>query len=265
MNKIKKTLLETTRLALMKGGVATNDNLKRATNAGIIANLYNIWIRWLVPKEPIEVNGYRMYLDPTDSLHLATNNIWEPIETEKMMMLVKGGVALDIGAHIGYYTLLFSQLGCEVHAFEPNEEMYGILNKNVALNNANATTYNVAIGEHASMGSLYVHRDCSGSSKTYDLKKDRGYVKEIRDCSIVPIDSFNIPNVNVVKIDVDGSELGVLKGMKETIERSPRVVMLIEIDPAFHEEKCQETVDLIKGYGFKIQGLSNPNFLCVKS
>jgi ubiquinone/menaquinone biosynthesis C-methylase UbiE len=57
------------------------------------------------------VNGFDIFIDEKDSLGLSTNNKFEPFETKIVNKLIhEGDVVLDIGANVGYYSLLFSKL-----------------------------------------------------------------------------------------------------------------------------------------------------------
>lgn len=79
-----------------------------------------------------------MFLEATDCLGLLTHEIHEPLMTEIIKRETKeGDVVLDIGAHIGYYTLMFARLvGKEgkVFAFEPDPDNFTLLKKNIEIN-----------------------------------------------------------------------------------------------------------------------------------
>src|SRR5512138_2867115 len=85
-----------------------------------------------------QVHGQTMYLDPGDSMGLAIQGTYEPEETEAVLRSVKSGmVVVDIGANIGYYTLLFARLvgpQGRVIAFEPDPATFALLKKNVDSN-----------------------------------------------------------------------------------------------------------------------------------
>jgi len=85
------------------------------------------------------IHGSKMYLGSKDHYSLSIFEFYEPLETEIVKQEVKkGNLAIDVGASIGYYALLFAKLvGTEgkVVAFEPVPERYHILEKNIKLNN----------------------------------------------------------------------------------------------------------------------------------
>ena len=86
----------------------------------------------------VEINGQKMYLDSSDSLRLSINNTYEEFETEIVKKIIKSGdIVLDIGANIGYYTLIFAKLvgnSGKVFSFEPEPTNYELLQKNIMIN-----------------------------------------------------------------------------------------------------------------------------------
>lgn len=91
----------------------------------------------------ITVNDYRMILDKDDSLRLSLFP-YEPIETQLVKQYVKAkDCVVDVGANIGYYTLLMAKQRAIVHSFEPEPKNFALLKKNVELNNfTNVILYN---------------------------------------------------------------------------------------------------------------------------
>ena len=103
----------------------------------IINNIYKKINRTLAPRKA-EVLGHVLFLDRDDSMALSLNGIYEPIETNVVIENVNlGDTILDIGANIGYYSLLFANLvGSEgkIYAFEPDPESFRLLEKNIREN-----------------------------------------------------------------------------------------------------------------------------------
>jgi tRNA G37 N-methylase Trm5 len=92
----------------------------------------------------VDVDGHFFYLDPHDSLGLSVMGSFEPAETELMRQRVRpGATVLDIGANIGYFTLLMARCvgpSGHVYAFEPEPKNFELLQHNVRRNNyANVT------------------------------------------------------------------------------------------------------------------------------
>ena len=116
----------------------------------------------------IEIDGNKMYLGVKggDSLELSSMGSYEPFETEIIKKNIKeGDHVVDLGASVGYYTLLMAKWVGEtgkVYSFEANPEKFSILEKNVQLNNyqnvtlihkmvSNKSTHNLGIQSIASI------------------------------------------------------------------------------------------------------------------
>ena len=119
---------------------------------GIITGVYFGWLAASVdPATGAVVHGFPIALDKGDSLGLSLFGSFEPEQTALVETLVKpGDTVVDLGAHIGYYTLLFAKLvgpSGHVVAFEPSPASCAILRRNVASNGlANVTIVNAAVG-----------------------------------------------------------------------------------------------------------------------
>jgi FkbM family methyltransferase len=138
---------------------------------------------------------------------------------------------LDIGANIGFYSILFSQLvgkNGRVIAFEPDENNFKHL-KQLTDRLKNVTAIRAAVGERNEKIKLYYSNDLNIDHQTYDNGQNRSY-KEIDG---IFIDGYfkNNETVDFVKIDIQGYDYYAIKGMRQTIERSKGVVILGEFWP----------------------------------
>src|SRR4030042_2427827 len=110
------------------------------------------------------------HLGKFDSLRLRTRKAYEPWETSIVKRELKPGhVFVDVGAHIGYYTVLASGLvgpGGHVHAFEPAPENYAVLLKNVA-SLINVTSYRMAASLRAGQADFYLSPINSGDNRLF--------------------------------------------------------------------------------------------------
>lgn len=150
--------------------------------------------------------------------------------------LIKPGmVVLDIGAHLGYYTRLTSNLVKEsglVLAFEPCPENSPMLKYNVErLRFNNVRISNNAVSSKSGMAVLFISPGHSNHSLNNGYTEEQGRVE----VETIAIDSFlptlGIKKVDFVKIDVEGAEPLVLEGMRQTVKNSPELVMLVEYNP----------------------------------
>jgi len=110
------------------------------------------YIKKRVSLQKIIINNHTLFLDKEDSLHLTLNEKYSPEITDVLKKNVKkGDTVVDIGAHIGYFTIILSDLvgnDGKVIAFEPNPITFSILKKNIETNSlSNVILENLAISD----------------------------------------------------------------------------------------------------------------------
>ena len=149
---------------------------------------------------------------------------------EEILMLpklvAKGGVAVDVGAHMGLYSYVLSKICDTVEAFEPVPNNWHILR---AYNAHNINVHDVALS--SAEGKVTLNIPTYNNVLIYghaSLSNDFPAQKKIQ-VSIRKLDDYNFADVKFIKIDVEGHELEVIRGAKGTIAKW-RPVMLIEID-----------------------------------
>ncbi|MCC6798210.1 MAG: FkbM family methyltransferase [Candidatus Hydrogenedentes bacterium] len=182
----------------------------------------------------VEIDGHQFHLDPTDSLSLSVMGAFKPAETDLIAQRVQpGATVLDIGAHIGYFSLLFARRvgpAGHVYAFEPEPHNYKLLVRNVGENGYGSVTC-VQAAAHSANGSvtLYLANDNAADHRVAPGQEDR----ETINVRALRVDDYlsSVARIDFIKIDVKGAELSVLQGMNSLLERSSRVDMLIEYWP----------------------------------
>ena len=163
-----------------------------------------------------------------------------------------GSVAIDIGANKGLYSWLLSGMAAEVKAFEPNPKMHAILSRCVP---DNVQTYDVALSNGSGETDLIlpVHRNgrFSNQGGTLQVAKNLSgkptYKWPVRQ---ERLDAFNFTDVSFIKIDVEGFELEVIEGARDTIRRE-RPTLLMEIDPNQNGLSLREAILRVENYGYK--------------
>jgi FkbM family methyltransferase len=218
-------------------GVQIRDLLKRRFG-GILPDdaLARLGLRLLPPPdEQMEISlldEQRMAIPPRYPLFrgLATRVFEKDVVAYVSSVLKAGMTVVDLGANIGYYTLLASRLvgpSGVVYAFEPDPPMFAYLTRNVATNRCgNVITVNAAV------------TDRSGTASFVSSESVRGWVvpapATVRTPVVktVTLDAFfaarGWPPIHLIKLDVEGSEKSALQGMSEVCARNPGLHLIVE-------------------------------------
>lgn len=203
----------------------------------------------------------------------------EPETSAQFKRLVKPGMTvLDVGAHVGYYARLCARLVGEkgrVIAFEPHPRTYAVLMKNIAAY-PNVTALQLAVAEAEGTAELYDYLMMSASGSLHydpallDLQKSHVTADDIapRIAGDFPVEKFSvrtrpiddclaelkITQVDVIKMDIEGAEIGALRGMRTTIANSPGLTLIMEYNPqalkAFDHDP-QAALNEVLALGFK--------------
>jgi FkbM family methyltransferase len=170
------------------------------------------------------------------SRQIRSHGIWEAEETRLLMALLQPGHRFaDVGANIGYFTLLGATLvgsAGKVYAFEPDPANCRLLRDNCALNQLeNVQVEELALSDQSGDGQLYLSEDNLGDHTIYNV---RGARREQRIQLVEGSRYFESAGetLDVIKIDVQGAEFQVLKGLESTLENSlPALRLVLEFSP----------------------------------
>jgi FkbM family methyltransferase len=171
-------------------------------------------------------------------------------------------VVLDIGANFGLYTATSASLIKDrgrLYSFEANPHTFDLLRRTLYANrlahNPNVIAVNSLIGESAGRGTLYYLPGYLGGATMTDVGQ-WGEAKRAIELDMITIDEF-LPDglaVDLVKIDVEGHEPFVIRGMQKTIRRSPSIRIFVEFVEAFlaHTVNADKFTAEIEGLGLRI-------------
>lgn len=176
-------------------------------------------------------------------------------------LLPPGAVFLDVGAHVGQYTLVASQqVGAagQVHSFEPDPETFRWLAGNVRLNRLrNVRVNQAALSDESGKKRFYfaTPRDIGSNSLSRPLN-DSG-----RSCDVVctTMDEYvaanGIERVDLIKVDIEGAEYAMLVGAQHLLSRPNKPVIIAE----FEEERqrsfgnsCAKLAGLLTNHGYHL-------------
>ena len=218
----------------------------------------------------ITIQNQKMFLDPKDSLQLSLNGVYGEFETKIVKNEIKpNDVVIDIGAHIGYFTLLFAKLvGPEgkVFSFEPEPKNFELLTKNIEINNYdNVITESKIVSDKNEKCTLYTFETSSGANRIYKPNENAN-TKPIEVDSISLDEYFKnsefLKRIKFVKIDVEGAELLVLKSMKSIFQNNNNIKLLLEFNPKFLLEigsKSSDFFNLLHSESFSIFFIDGKN------
>jgi len=160
-----------------------------------------------------------------------------------------GCTAIDVGANRGYYSWALASVAASVEAFEPNPLLAKFAKAKLG---RKAHVHEVALSDHGGTATLYVPRRASGSSLHIIGNLGNVYahdrVDEIQ-VRLATLDSYGFENVGFLKIDVEGSEMKVLAGARETI-RISQPNMLIELLAGIHGDYLARIEQIRNDFGY---------------
>lgn len=173
--------------------------------------------------------------------------------------LRSGMQVVDIGAHIGYFTRIFSKLvgpHGKVYAFEADPENFALLKKNTR-HLKNVVCYQTAISDRAGTIDFYHYDDKAGC---HSILPDAPieYAKRKITVPAITLDAFvkenGVTRVDFIKMDIEGGETAALRGMQNTL-RKPDVSLVFEFAPEWVRKAGNEPLAMLRqleSQGFKL-------------
>lgn len=182
-------------------------------------------------------------------------------------LLKEGMTFFDIGAHMGYYTLqAAAHVGDEgqVHAFEPVSSTFEHLKKNISLNGFTHVFANrYIVHEQNGRKEIFIG-DIKNTGSSTVVKKLDSVDQKVEKVDCIAVDQYvsqkGLLQVNLAKIDVEGNELSVLKGMRKLLQEQKDLSLIIEIHDSLllsQGIKPVEIYNLLKEYGFRAKQITS--------
>jgi FkbM family methyltransferase len=213
-------------------------------------------------------------LDDLIGRTLFLNRVWERKNTQALRRWLKAGATVfDVGANIGYFTLVFAQAVGDtgrVYSFEPEPRLYDRARKNVELNGwlrDRVVIRNVALSDTEGKA-LMDSSDISNEGHSHIVAAAQGDLRGLVEVSTTTGDSawqmVGCPELALVKIDVEGHELHVLRGCQQLLSEASRdTLVVIECrDDCLRDagSTVSSIYSLMKRFGFSAYRISaNPN------
>ncbi|HEX9988535.1 MAG TPA: FkbM family methyltransferase [Chloroflexia bacterium] len=230
-----------------------------------VVRAMHAWLYRRLKPASIRVNGFKLFLDPDDKVmshYLLEDRRWEPLETSIIENELKeGDVVLDIGANIGYYTILAARrVGPRgrVFAFEPDPRNFALLQKNLRANGCtNVHVERKAVSDCTGTINLYLNELNKGDHTIYDVGG-----RQSVEVGAVRLDDYFSKyggKIDLIKIDVQGAEGKVLLGMRGLLERNKQVRIITEFWPHRLEEcgtPSEEFIGGLMAHGFTLYNIN---------
>jgi FkbM family methyltransferase len=160
-------------------------------------------------------------------------------------------VALDVGANIGYYSLIFAGLvgeGGQVHAFEPTPALAERIRLNLALNGLTQIKVNqVAVADATGSASLHISLEDPEANSLFQMEMGTSEISVSTTTLDAYADDAALDRIDLIKIACEGSEQNVLRGAEKLLKRDDGPVLLLECNSA-SLAACGATVSDLCGY-----------------
>ena len=202
-----------------------------------------------------KIFGFKIHAPDYETIYYLFNEIF--IRGEYFFKTKnKNPIILDCGANIGIATIFFKWLypDSRIYAFEPDKEVFWLLKKNVEENNMkNVEIYNYAISDKDGKINLYTYKKLMGSLIASTKSFDASNSTNLADC--ISLSKFiktkiKVNQIDFVKIDIEGSELEVIKELYDSgiLKRIKELVIEYHYN---HGSKIDLFLEILSGVGFE--------------
>lgn len=217
------------------------------TKSSILRKARRFALMHLIRQPVLVNNAFYMFIEEHQPLNIPINKTYEPRETMLVnKVLEKDMIGLNIGANMGYYSLLLAKKCSKVYAIEPNPRFYNILEKNIQVNKLEKKImpYNIAMDRKKS----YIKFKApvgDGIIDTISIKAE-------------DLDTFfrGKEQPDIIVMDVDGAEGKILAGGKRTFINAKHIFFENNLGPAFLKK--------FERLGFEVRSIDQYNFYAKK-
>lgn len=255
------------------------NNLQRLAHAGVIGALrfapaqafffrcYNWVIKLTTRSAIVETKfGSKIDCEPTDLIQsmIFHFGVWEPnISWVMQQILEPGDVVVDVGANIGYDSLLASRhvgQGGTVISVEAAPSTFEKLTSNLALNHAkNVRALNFAVSDRFGSLTLYTGNQNNVGASSMIASADRQIAVEVK---AYPLDELLTETerrrLRLIKMDIEGGEPIVLRRFLKTLDLyGPRTCLIVEASPQLDRPAWVELFEQFRAAGFLAYGIEN--------
>lgn len=187
---------------------------------------------------------------------LVLKGIREPTEVKLFIQEVNPNMnIIDVGANLGYYVLLECKLTKgQIYGIEPNPQAFEYLKRSVKLNGyKNVKLFNIGINDSKRVLPFYISKKWNWS-RFDNPREDIIETKKIQTDNLDNL--FGDKKIDLIRMDVEGYELNILKGINKIIKKNPNLILFLEFHgDMFDTSEKKEFINWIKEKGFEIRFL----------
>ncbi len=221
--------------------------------------------------------GHRIFVDTRDigvAVHLITEGTWEMWIAKRFIQSLRdGATVIEIGANVGYYTLLGAErIGPKgrYFAFEANPEIFKLLYSSVDINGFRdrVSLINKAVYSKSGKIQFHVLQRYPGSSSIHGFSREllEQHCDEVR---VIEVDAISLDEyfegknatVDLVKMDAEGSEPHIIRGMEQILRKNYAIKLICEFNPLMIAASEEPAVFLnyLKEMGFSFWKIRDPD------
>lgn len=230
-------------------------------------------LNYRIPVDTRLGNGMPIRVIWTDVIgySICVNGYYDLPSVRILQSRLKPGMTfVDVGTHVGQYTLVAAGIvgpGGAVHSFEPQPDTHDLLRHNVHTNGlTNVRLNRCALAETVSEVELYVARpDNVGQSS---LRKPHNFSGVAVKVPCRTLDDYareqGLDRIDVIKIDVEGAELSVLRGADRILSREVKPYLIVEFWDEFQREygaSCTEMASFLTNRGYTLSSISETGLI----
>ena len=248
---------------------------EKISKFALVRKLYHSLHHYVMPKSAV-VHGHVMYVNPRDEScmteSLVLRGVWEEQMTKLFQSIAKEGmVVVDLGANIGYYTLIAAKLVGEkgkVFAFEPEPDNYALLVRNIEENEYKNVCIPVpkAVSNRTGTMKLFLDPYSKGNHtigpQVYDSQNTWGHIL----VDVTTLDKFfekyNDSKIDVIKLDVEGAEEEAFDGMTNIVKKDDDLKIFAELYPVglrSFGSSPESFLNKLIAHGFKLHIIDEQN------
>jgi FkbM family methyltransferase len=198
--------------------------------------------------------GRKIYVDTNDIAicsHILLDGVWEEWITDFVRRTLRpGAVFVDVGAHVGWFTLVACDTvgpDGKVFAIEPQPKLASLIRSSLAVNGFadRASVYNLALSDERSKATLFQRPNDSGCATI--LAPGKGFIIET-EVDVFTLDEIiDGQKVDYIKIDAEGAEPRILRGAIATLDANPEIQLLVE-----HHAGDEAAMSILRNSGFAL-------------